>query len=381
MALYCADLKGVAVQAHLSKKKCGYCKSGKESYGSDGLVPKGFCPDAFYAVYPYLLAVLYDAKLTGEPFAENLIISCPNPHKPALVKVTFRPKKAKVILNLIEGLSRAIGFPKDAIDKVVTLEVVSENQECGLKKGDSFKVNIPNLKEVCPAAFFSMYPLINLCSRDIRQGAAQPGGDTISFVCPDPKTNIIYDVSVPGKAPPTGSAAKNKPCDYIPDMSKYKIAVHKYADCRVRFWHEKEIRLNNLIPSGLCPFMFNVAIPYAVTLYNGGHFKWRKDINTVEAQCPSCEGQVAFEIKRDKSDSNRIDLNINKVGGCCPKNHRKDESYSFDFSKVICPHLFVRIFPALLLLEYGNIDEKHKKELMIHCPFTEKDAAYRLYKE
>ena len=381
MAIYCADLKGVIMHARLSHKKCGYCRTGKELYGSDMLSPKGFCVDAFYAVYPYLLALLYDANLSGGPFAEGLIIRCPNSDKPALIKVKFRYKKTMAILNLIENISRAIGFPKDAIDKVVMLEVVGDNGQCSLKNGELFKINIPDIKNVCPAAFFSMYPLINICLRNIQQSARQAEDDKISFLCPDPKTNIIYDVSLPQKGSAASLLTKNKPCDYMPNMSKYKVTVLKNADCLIRPWHEKEISLDKLVPSGICPFVLNIAMPYIITLYNGGHFKWRKDIDTVEAQCPSCHGQVAFEIKRDKSDSKKISLNINKIGGRCPNNHKKGESYYFDFSKVICPHLFMRIFPAVLMLKYADSKEKYKDGLLIACPFREKDAAYMLYKE
>ena len=42
--------------------------------------------------------------------------------------------------------------------------------------------------------------------------------------------------------------------------------------------------------------------------------------------------------------------------------------YDLDFSKIICPHLYMRIFPYMLFLEHGVNRDKFGKGIEVSCP-------------
>lgn len=375
MIKYCTDLSKITISVHHFQERCGYCKNGKEAYNEKDLAPKGFCIDAYYTVYPYLLALLYDANFNRKPYDKNLTVSCPNIHNPILIKITFTFKKFKTIINLIEKLSRRFGLPKDAIDKIIKLEVMNDNGHCNLKKGYICNIKIPDIREFCPASFFSIYPLIHLYQRNNFLIQDKAKHNKISFVCPDPKTNVGYDVDL------SASSIKNNFCAFIPNLAKFKIVKLGNTDCKIRYWTEKEVTLDKIFLGGICPFIFNIAIPYVITFQNGGYFKWSKNLDTVEAQCPIAMGGVEFEIKNELIDRGRISLLIKRIRGYCPNGHKEGQIYHLDFSKIICIHIFARIFPYLLLLEHKSGIEKHRAGISVSCPFQKKNTSYLLIRE
>lgn len=366
---YCSRLGGISISVKEFKKKCGFHKTGREAYTETQLGPHDFCIDAYYTIYPYLLALLYDAN-----FKDELILKCPNLLEPIYMKLKVRYKKIKPVLNVLEKTLRVLGSPKDAIDKIIQVEIIKPSKSCKYKFTNKtlFSFIIPNIHEICPASFYSIYPSIYLYCKN--NNLLWGNTDECNILCPDPKSSINYSIRcnefLVGKNNQT----------YLPDLSKYKLKILNNG-CELKKWRDGEVYLNSIIPDKLCPFVFNIAVPYILTFQNKGYFKWMKDINTVFAQCPNPMGRVEFEIRRESIKLPKISLTIKKVGRDCINNHIAGETFNFDFSKLVCIHLFPRIFPYLLLL--NSESEKYKKYkagIHISCPFYN-NQSYLLKRE
>lgn len=362
---YCTDVGSLLVCTRGFNKRCGYCRRGEEKYDKQGLTPDGFCVDAMSAIYPYFLAFLYDAQFHQGPSArEGLLVRCPNAHSPTLLRVSFKYKKLRLLLNILEKFFRRMGFPKDAIDKTMFAEIMNENKECRHRLGGRFTFRVPDIRQLCPASFFSLYPFIHLYARGEKAKEANERL-ALSLACPDPKSNINYVAEPFAKKSqsPMAQAMLKPCCFYDVDLSKYKIVVQDGS--------AEEVALDKIFPAGLCPTLMNVALPYIITFQKGGYFKWRKDIHTVEAQCPNSSVLVAFEIKRSPTGAPPLSLVIKKVRGKCPKAHHEGETHHFDFSKLICPHLFTRLFPYLLFLELHPEREKYASGILLEHPLQD----------
>ena len=335
-------------------RRCGYCRSGKEVYGQDDLSLKGFCADAFYELYPCLLALLYDAKFQQK---RPLVINCPHTALPTFIHLSFKYKWLRIPLNLLEKFFRFIGSPKDAIDKDIVIEVLNENRRCAMPEGSRFVLRIPDIRQLCPASFFSVYPSLPF----YKQG--------FSFACPDPKSNISYRVESLGSS--EGRAAGRLFCGV--SVTGYRITSVDSTSCPQALKRKKEMILENLLPRGLCPTLFNVALPYIITFSQGGYFKWRKDIHTVEVQCPDPEGRVSFEVRRNPSGAKDMTLTIKGTQGRCPRGHEERQTFALDAQRLICPYLFTRLFPHLFSRRAAG------EEILLSCPFVQ-EAKYLLLK-
>lgn len=369
---YCTEAGSLEVLSCLDKKKCGYCKSGKETYRKGSFVVKDFCVDAYYAAYPYFLALLYDARF-GAGQSKNVIVNCPNAASPTLIGVGFKYKKFNFLLHLIERFFRMLRMPKDVIDKTMVLEVKSDNPSCKLKKGLRRKVKVPDIRELCPASFFSFYPLLYVSSRLSSENQPHAQARDLTFLCPDPKTNISYKV-VDGGGGREGlvvATVRDDACNL--DLSRFEVTKLGEEACHAWPWHQKSVTVDKMLPGNICPFLFNVSIPYVLTLTNSGYFKWSPDKNKVWAQCPNPQGCVEFEVSRDPV---LLSVRINRVRKVCPRRHQKGQWYDLDSFHMASMHLFTRIFPALLLLSQET--KEYEEGLTIVCPLEEKVHSYLL---
>jgi uncharacterized repeat protein (TIGR04076 family) len=359
---YCSRTAPFTICQHFEKKKCGYCKTGKEAYNEKNTVTGGFCVDAFYSVYPILLSLLYDGTFDPDLFGNELIIKCPNANHPARIKIGFVNKKLKIVFNLIEKVFRYIGFPKDAIDKMITLEVLSKGEPCILTTGQKKTIKIPDIKELCPASFYSFYPMLYYYCKD-----ASFDTDKLRFVCPDPKTNLIYTPS---------SSVKNKNASFfcVPSVSKYH-----FSQIEMNPRNPAGLTVDKMLPEGICPCLFNIAIPYILTFAQGGHFKWSKDINSVHVQCPDAEARVNFEVR--KEEGNAVSIHIHQAQGHCLNKHEKGQKYHFDCSNMASLYLFSRIFPFILMLEQEREKNKFPEGIAIISPLDTDKNSYLLSKD
>jgi uncharacterized repeat protein (TIGR04076 family) len=60
-------------------------------FSAHSLVPQGMCLDAFHAIYPRALAMLYDARFESSGDLDGVEACCPNPH----TRVTFEIRRVQ----------------------------------------------------------------------------------------------------------------------------------------------------------------------------------------------------------------------------------------------------------------------------------------------
>lgn len=160
----CFSYKKHHIKARLIKSPCRYHTAPTDI---ERVGPKGFCLDAFHAVYPYGLALLYDADFKGSDKYDSVFVCCPSPKH----KVVFEVKRIqtvsngiKILRNTLAKIFENIFYPVDIINYKVTYTVLDVHGDCpaGYKVGAEFEFNIWDKKELCPASFHSVFPFLLL---------------------------------------------------------------------------------------------------------------------------------------------------------------------------------------------------------------------------
>lgn len=355
MDVWCGEIPPIDLVSCRGKKGCGYCRSGKERYGAKGLTPDGMCSAAFYSAYPYALAMIYDARLAGGAYPAPLRVACPAAEDPVILELRPRFRRLKFLRNLAERALRALGFPKDAIDKDIVMEVVESSGKCALVKGRTVILKVPDIADLCPASFFSLYPQLS---------AGIPG----PFICPDPASDIAYTVAGQG----TGTAAGC--CRLTVDSSRFSLSSHGARGCPLSRPGQGAVPVDRLIPAGVCPALFAIAVPYLLTFQGGGYFKWRKDKFSVQAQCAHGKGPVAFEIRVTDKSRTRFEISIQNAGSGCVYAHRAGQVFAVEPEQLGCLHLFPRLFLFMRMMESAG----RAGEMSVACPFGGNPSRYRL---
>jgi len=264
------------------KRNCRYHKKQGQEFSSEKMFPKNFCPHLYAQAYSFSLALLYNAKFNGKQIFD---LVCPE----KLVKLTLEAKYTlilpirifkKIILNFLQKL----GIVKEFPDKRIILKI-TQSSNCPLKlvKGQSFLFNIWKRDELCPASFYTSYPLLM-------------SGEKTSFHCPDPE-GVSYVVG------------------------KDKLNCEKY------FFPK------DTMSSNLCPLAFYSILPYYITLINSGYFEWVKRDQFVEVQCPRPEGIIMTAKNIEQEGCKKVRVEIDKVIKDCPRLHKKGEIFDFDTEK------------------------------------------------
>lgn len=139
------------------KDMCLKCKYHKDN-GDVKDISRGLCFDAYHSVYPYCLALLYDAEVPSE-------LSCPNGS--VIFKIKSSNRKFKFFYEFLYNISRLIK-PLDVISKKLVIEVVSA-KDCvkNHKVGEKFEFDIGQFNGLCPAIFDGFYPLAYLRSNGV----------------------------------------------------------------------------------------------------------------------------------------------------------------------------------------------------------------------
>lgn len=169
--------KGSKLKIKVVGKKgvCKYHDIGQE-FSMDEFVHGDFCWHAFHAIYPYALALTYDAEFTWmkEIDPEQVIAQCPSVSNTVIIQARRR--------RLDERLRK------------VDLEIVEVKGECpyGMKKGQKFEFNLGDFRGICPAGFNSLYPfLLSFLQDEKISQCSEP------FVvrCPDHLNLIDYEIT------------------------------------------------------------------------------------------------------------------------------------------------------------------------------------------
>lgn len=155
-----ANQKAIVRVASLNKLCRYHFREGQE-YDDSHLSPSGMCLAAYQAVYPFCLALLYDAKLSSK--GKLIKVRCPNSKGLVLMEVTHEnplPKPLFLFKEKLESLVRVFR-PFELPTKRIKIKIIDQ-KGCPKKyqKGQVFRFNLWNQKEICPAGFAQIYPFL-----------------------------------------------------------------------------------------------------------------------------------------------------------------------------------------------------------------------------
>lgn len=154
--------------------KCRYHlrKNHEYKYNFNSISPKNLCVDAYHMLYPYALAFIYGAKFINSKEKETVYLRCPNPNG-VLIKLKREPMFPKPIMyakKRMHHFLQNIGHPIDLpFDYKINMSI-EDVGGCPKKylKGDNYKFNLWNTKELCPASSHALFPYILLLSKNKR---------------------------------------------------------------------------------------------------------------------------------------------------------------------------------------------------------------------
>jgi len=189
--LHSDNISSIVLKIVSSNGKCQYHPVvGQEIHFQESL-PKRMCPYLYVSAYPYALSLLYDAEFSWRKKID----------KDSVVAQCFRPVnqmifKVKRIANPNIDEERLKRYEEERYKIFIELiEKRGEINDCsdclGYKSmivGREFEFNRGDLPGICPAAFNQMLPSlfeIMFYKKNI---------DAVQFACPDPKTNIIFEI-------------------------------------------------------------------------------------------------------------------------------------------------------------------------------------------
>ncbi|MFH1225470.1 MAG: hypothetical protein V1676_06735 [Candidatus Diapherotrites archaeon] len=183
----CGTASPFAVSVASMSKRCGkYHPKQGEVFDALRLAPKGLCLHAYHVLYPYALALLYGADLSalGSGGRGSVVVRCPN--GAATFEVCRSGKKGKKAIALLNRISKEIR-PVDLPLYGISMRVVSVHGHCPQKHraGEKFglkEFNILGRKELCPAGFDAVFPLM-----------FAPRGAKLRARCPDSGANVVYE--------------------------------------------------------------------------------------------------------------------------------------------------------------------------------------------
>ncbi len=191
--------KGIGATISISKINfpCRYHDSTKD-YKTDFLLPDGFCPHVFAAIYPQVLAVMYRGRIDST-------IKVKHPGTGGDLTLTlnksYRLNYAlpRLALKVIQKVFEALFYPVDLLDYQLTI-TVTEKEFCGctLDIGKKYSVNLKNEAFLCPASFHALYPFLLL--QTLGGNMKWDMQETAALVpCPD-CVGAVYSIQCQGGA-------------------------------------------------------------------------------------------------------------------------------------------------------------------------------------
>jgi uncharacterized repeat protein (TIGR04076 family) len=322
------NIKDTALKTGRFCRTCRYHKKQGQSFKLDQLFPLGFCPHAYRMIYPYALALLYNAKYPtddGMPFA-FIQVKCPNLGSYIEIKLTVEylyPALLRKFKDVAIRLLHWLNVPAEYPDKNVIIEVCATDGDCrfNLKKGDKFKFNLFNRSEICPASLYALYPLL----------ISPPNGKAKSCFahCPDP-SGVFYEI-------------ENRSFSCANFLKEIKINARiEQSECCNGSDREKEYNYNE----EMCPLAFYTIFPYYWTYIHSGKFDWVRKNEHVHVQCPRPSG-IVMEIKLSRYGGlgdGAVKTEIIKTSNECAYGYKKDDSFVLDSRKqIICYELLINM--------------------------------------
>lgn len=302
---------------------CRYHRIQREEFTENHILPKGFCAHAYRGAYPYCLSLLYDGKYPsadGSKPKRSASIKCPSCNSSVEINIKIRytlPYLIRKLKTAVVGILRLIRIPSEFPDKNIILEISDVKGKCplGIEKGQTYLFNIWNRKELCPASFYAVYPV--LMSRAVKSERT-PNDSNISFHCPDP-FGVHYGAENPSVKCEDFFSVKAEVTQEIGKCPR----GHKKGDF---------FSLEDVLTKSFCPLAFYSIFPYYLTLIHSGRFEWLLDRENVKVQCPKVGGvimEVSY-ISHGSLGSGIISVNIIGTKGICPKGYKEGDMFSFD---------------------------------------------------
>lgn len=184
----------IAVEVSKIIFPCRYHKKKKKF--RENFLPDKFCSHTFIALYPYILATMYAAKIN-----EKLKIKHPGNESHIIVSLEkvhlIKNKFLKETLNLSKKLFEIIFYPVDLLDYNLEINILeNELKECSLKKDKKYMVNLRDENFLCPASFHALYPYLLLATLGCR---IKWNGDGIANLLPCPDCiGTVYSINRKG---------------------------------------------------------------------------------------------------------------------------------------------------------------------------------------
>lgn len=171
------DMKKNGIEVKELTFKCRYHKK-KLEWFKHGNIFRGFrCLELLHAIYPRILALMYDAQIPNDEF----ILNCPSAENTVTIHIYTQPIKGVIrcCMNIVKRLLSPL-YPMDVIKIVVFCKVISIDGQClaGYKEGNTFEIYQENT--MCPQALYSVFPSLLISS------------DNESCQCPSSVNKIVY---------------------------------------------------------------------------------------------------------------------------------------------------------------------------------------------
>jgi uncharacterized repeat protein (TIGR04076 family) len=190
----CFRLPNFTLDTAAMGKVCKYHKRKGQEYKPNDII-RDFCSDAFYAAYPYCLALLYGAD-KNEFKNGRVCLSCPNPKGIIFEarRVHCRPFYTRIVKKILEWLIAKILYPPDWENWHIKLRVIKNHGGCpaNFTAGKTYWFNIRRLDELCPASFHAIYPFFLPYLLEYNS-LWQKERSSIEIHCPDHQ-GMIYNI-------------------------------------------------------------------------------------------------------------------------------------------------------------------------------------------
>ena len=136
------------------KRSCKYHRRAR-SYKQADLVPGNMCGFAYHALYPTILSMLYNGKMS-----DQISLPCPGTKNNVLFLIERTPKPGKFFLDLAERILRLLKTPMDIITMNVSISVTQNTGKCleKMKVGERFPFG--NKRLFCASSFDNLLGIL-----------------------------------------------------------------------------------------------------------------------------------------------------------------------------------------------------------------------------
>lgn len=319
------------------------------------LKPQGLCPEAYHQLYPILFSAVYAPH--AELLDGSIVARCPAVNDNAVEFEVFRTpaKLSRRTINIVKKMISRFRSTEVLAHRVF-IRVKSSSDTCPYRygKGETFELNLGGGKEICPAAFYNIFPPL---MPNIYGFSKDENG---WFGCPDHKTNIMFAVHNPSEK----QAQLSLPacCE---SRDKLSLSVRDVkGSCRLNLKTGQLFRVGEILDKlGFpCVSAFHSLYPYIYTLLNEGKLGFQSgSYSAAMVQCPSSSSKV--EMFLEGLENRDLKVTIKKTKADCPMGIKAGKAYiiSHQVFNEFCYLAFASLTPYV-------IHPHLLKETLFCCP-------------